>query len=250
LAPAEGIPTALADGTRLLLHPRDWIEYRLLQRGTYEPKTLAFLTSNLKEGNQAVLAGVNIGLHVIVASRAVGAGGRVLGVEPQPASLLRARQNLALNRLPDNVLLVSAALGPQASLLPMAPAPSHNTGMATLTGEAGQLPFQVVVETLPEILYRLHLRRPDLMLLDVEGFELDVLKGVTSSSRPRILIVEVKADHQGRAGSSVEAVFGRLGSLGYQIFDLEGKPAKPSADLIEFNAVALTEDAPPVHWIK
>lgn len=250
LLPYQGLVEELADGTKLYLHPRDWIEYRLLQRGTYEPHTLEFLRRNLPPGSQGVFAGVNIGLHVIVASRAVGPQGRIVGVEPQPISLLRARENIVLNQLPDNVYLVSGGLGSRPGLLAMAPAPAHNSGMASFVAEQNEpCPFRVGVEPLPELLFRLELRRPALFLLDVEGYEADVLQGITPSSRPRIIVVEVKEDHLSRAGSSAASVFGRLAELGYAMFDLAGKPARPGEEVDEFNVVAVADDAPAIQWV-
>ncbi|MBY0586836.1 FkbM family methyltransferase [bacterium] len=250
--PAEGGVYTLADGTRLLLHPRDWIEYRLLQRETYEPVTLAFLRANLKEGHQAVLAGVNIGLHVLISASMVKPTGKVVGVEPQPSSLLRARQNILLNDgLAAHVFLVSAALGAEAGLAGMVPAPEHNSGMASLVDQRDEpLPFSIVVETLPELLYRLKLRRPDLMLLDVEGFELPVLRGITPSTRPKIMIVESKSDHQTKGGASERELFDQLTSMGYDLFDLRGQPAVAGQELVEFNLIAVARDAPPIVWVK
>jgi hypothetical protein len=117
--PERGIRAPAHPDLELYLHPRDWIEYQLLRGGRYEPLTLAFLSANLRPGDAAVLAGVNFGQHVAVAARAVGPSGLVVGVEPQPAALLRAARNLRLNGLAAQVRLVSAALGRTDALLPM-----------------------------------------------------------------------------------------------------------------------------------
>ena len=53
------------------LNPIDWIEYLMLRDGSYEPLTLDFLQRNLRPSESAILAGVNNGLHSIVAARAV-----------------------------------------------------------------------------------------------------------------------------------------------------------------------------------
>jgi hypothetical protein len=45
--PEQGLPAQVYPGIKLLLHPRDWIEYVLLTRGQYEPLTLRFLMDNL-----------------------------------------------------------------------------------------------------------------------------------------------------------------------------------------------------------
>lgn len=244
LLPHEGGEYTLEDGTRMYLHPRDWIEYRLLQRGDYEPVTIAFLKRNLVAGQTAVLAGVNIGLHVIAASRAVGAGGCVVGIEPQPASLIRARANILLNDLPDNVRLVSAGLGAKSEILPMSPAPSHNSGMASLVeSDAGRCPFQICVSPLPVVLGELGIGRSDVMLLDVEGFELEVLRGIERESAPGILVVETKGQHLAKAGATEEKLFERLGELGYRCFDLHGRAAKAGDDVVEFNVVGVREES-------
>lgn len=249
LLPVEGGKYTLSDGTRMLLHPRDWIEYRLLQRGDYEPLTLEFLRRNLKPGQTAVLAGVNIGLHVIVASRAVGPDGHVVGIEPQPASLLRARANILLNDLPDNVVLVSGGLGSKTCVLPMAPAPSHNSGMASFLEDTGsRCPLHIGVQPLEELLGLIGMERPDLMLLDVEGFELEVLRGMSRQTAPGILIVETKGRHLTKAGASEALLFRQLGELEYdRYFDLCGKTAKAGQDVPEFNLVAIrSSDSAPV----
>jgi hypothetical protein len=97
--PHEGILSRVEPGLRLRLHPDDWIEYTLLRGLPYEPLTLEFIESNLSPGDGSIFAGVNFGLHVAIAARAVGPQGLVLGIEPQPNALLRARENLALNGL-------------------------------------------------------------------------------------------------------------------------------------------------------
>jgi hypothetical protein len=37
--------------------------------------------------------------------------------------------------------------------------------------------------------------------------------------------------------------------MGYKLFDLHGKPAVIGEELVEFNVVAVAEDAPPVMWV-
>ena len=86
VVPSDGLVAEVDPRVRLSLHPRDWIEYALIREGRYEPLTLAFLARNLRLADTALLAGVNNGLHVIVAARAVGQEGCVIGVEPQPAA--------------------------------------------------------------------------------------------------------------------------------------------------------------------
>ena len=49
-------------GLRLYLHPRDWIEYLLLRGDDYEPRTLDFLSANLRPGDGAIVKFVSLAL--------------------------------------------------------------------------------------------------------------------------------------------------------------------------------------------
>src|SRR6185295_19005753 len=140
--PAEGIETRLPDGLVFFLHPRDTIEYILLRGEKYEPATLALLQANLGPGDGAVLAGTNFGLHVAVSARAVGADGKVVGVEPQAAAVLRTRLNLERNGLASRVDLLQAALGATPEILQMAWSKVENSGAASLfdRGEGFRVP--------------------------------------------------------------------------------------------------------------
>ena len=244
--PPAGIVAPIDEGVRLQLHPRDWIEHLLLRGIPYEPLTLQFLRANLRCGDGAVLAGVNFGLHVSVAARAVCATGVVVGVEPQPLALTRARRNLELNQLQERVQLVAAALGREARLSPMAWSDPENAGAASLLD--GGNGFIVPVIRLGEVLPLLAGRCFRLLLLDVQGYEQEVLSGAELSAGPELMIVELDPGFLARAGSVASQIAERLEAAGYELFDLLGKSGP--GDLLalpESNLVAVRRGAS-VQW--
>lgn len=237
--PENGIVADAHPGLRLRLHPRDWIEYLLLRGDRYEPRTLAFLESNLRPGETAILAGVNFGQHVAVAARAVGPSGRVIGVEPQPRALARARDNLRLNGLELRVTLVAAALGNHEGLAPMPWSDPTNTGAASLL-DSGAEQLLVPVLRLPQVLEAASVRRIRLLLLDVQGYETRVLAGLDGGPLPDILVVEVEELFLGRAGITPEELLRQMAALGYELYTLDGTPlTAPPTDLSEPNVVGL-----------
>jgi FkbM family methyltransferase len=228
------------------LHPRDWIEYLLLRGTRYEPLTLDFLTANLRPGDGAILAGVNFGLHVAVAARAVGEAGLVLGIEPQPAALLRARWNLELNGLLARARLVQAALGEEERLISMAWSVAGNAGAASLLDEgAGFFTPMLRLDSVKGLLDERPFR---LLLLDVQGYELNVLRGLRLSEGPQIAIVELDPEFLSRAGASASAVIEAFTAAGYGIHDLHGNPPRDLLDLPERNFVAV-RPAVEVSWV-
>ena len=98
LLPREGVVAKVEPGIWMHLHPADWVEFIMLRDGSYDGPSLRFIERNVRSGATVIVTGVNFGLHLAVAARAAGEKGRVVGIEPQPRSLLRTRANLALNR--------------------------------------------------------------------------------------------------------------------------------------------------------
>lgn len=235
--PKEGIIFDVDKDIRLYLHPLDWIEFHLLKTGSYEPLTINFLERNISPGNNVLLAGVNLGLHVICASKFVGDKGCVIGVEPQPRSLYRAFKNIQLNKLHNNIKLVSSALGKEPSLTPMDDAPTENSAQAALNHSNSENPFYVQVETVPILLEKLGIKKIDVMLLDVEGYEMNVLEGMDSANLPPLLIIEINLGLWNKDNQI--NIYNRLASIGYNCFTLLGKPANAEEFLPESNAVAV-----------
>jgi FkbM family methyltransferase len=243
--PERGVVASVAPDLKLYLHPRDWIEYLLLRGTAYEPLTLAFLTANLAAGDAAILAGVNFGLHVARAARAVGPTGVVVGVEPQPAALLRAKMNLDLNGLVPVVRLVQAALGRMERLVPMPWSNPENAGAASLLDEGAG--FWVPMLRLEALTALLGGRSPRLLLLDVQGHELEVLAGCDLKQGPELIVVELDPEFLRRSEVPADDVATRLRDAGYVLYDLHGIPATELLDLPERNLVAVRDNAT-VRW--
>jgi FkbM family methyltransferase len=233
----EGIVVEVNPQVQLALHPRDWIEYLLIRQSTYEPLTLAFLSRNLRMADNALLAGVNNGLHVIVAARAVGENGRVIGVDPQPAALLRARRNIDLNGVAGPVRLLSAALGAESALVHMPWADSGNQGAASLLDSGPGL--EVPLITLAAVIDALCSGVVRLMLLDVQGYEGPALRGL-KQHRPELLIVEDSEEYLARAGSTRAHLYAQMRDMGYALHDVFGNPIVESSALpVEYNVVGV-----------
>lgn len=246
--PAEGIEVRLADGLVFFLHPRDSIEYILLRGEEYEPVTIALLKANLAPGDGAILAGTNFGLHVVESARAVGAEGRVVGIEPQAAAVLRTRLNLERNGLASRVDLLQAALGSKPEILLMAWSKIENPGAASLfdRGEGFRVPA-VRLEAAAQLLAT---RRFRILLLDVQGYELHALEGADLKRGPEIAIIELDPEFLRHSGTSAESIADLLVRNDYQLFDLYGREvSRFDSPLPERNLVAKRPTAQ-ISWPK
>ncbi|HXO27708.1 MAG TPA: FkbM family methyltransferase [Thermoanaerobaculia bacterium] len=245
----DGIVAAVYPDARLWLNPVDLVDYLLLRDGRYEPLTLDFLRANLRPADTAILAGVNNGLHAIVAAKAVGVTGRVIGCEPQPAALLRARQNVELNGVPEGSLtLVAAALASDPGLAQMPWPLLENRGAASFfdTGTG----FMAPLVTLAELSRALGLGTVRLLLLDVQGYEVQAISGLGATLRPEIAVVEDHETQLTRAGVPRSSLYGRLKELGYALHDLYGEPvSQPGEVPVERNLVGVQPGCV-VSWVR
>lgn len=130
----------------------------------------------LAPGLDAIEVGANIGAHTVALARlAAGHGARVMAIEPQPVIFQHLCANLALNGL-HNVTTLNCACGEAAGLLGFDP-PDYgeveNFGGVVMRAEGGSQ--TVPCHRLDDLVERD--RRVGLLKIDVEGFELQVLKG-------------------------------------------------------------------------
>lgn len=133
-------------------------------------------------GQTIVDIGGCYGEYSLFASRLVGPTGRVIMVEPDAYNLKRAREVFAMNGSPANILVFQGALsdadgtatfrtgrGPESALAPAVAAPEGDVADAELV--------QVEVITLATLAKRFALDRLDIVKMDVEGAELEVIRG-------------------------------------------------------------------------
>ncbi len=159
-----------------------------------ELRLLKFLLRALPEGAEVLDVGANIGLVCQVASRIVGASGRVHAIEPGELALGFLRQNLAGR---DNCCLVTKALtdsegpvtffeGAGAAMVSSSLVADHAADRET----SGLRAVTVMATTLDAYCARSG-ARPTLVKIDVEGAELSVLTGAArtlATLHPTILL--------------------------------------------------------------
>ncbi len=123
-------------------------------------------------GSCAIDIGGNIGMHAIVMSKLVGKQGKVYSYEPSPAIFHRLEQNALLNHS-DNLVLRHTALGSEEGAIGFVDcADQVNIGISHVDEMSeNQVPITTIDIDLADVM------NISLIKLDVEGHELEVLKG-------------------------------------------------------------------------
>lgn len=136
--------------------------------GSEEEKLLRILAA---PGDCVLDIGANIGLYTALLSRLVGATGRVHAFEPNPLMANALREMLVLNHM-KNVVFYETALGRHGGEAKLALA-SFNSGDSRIHNEVGKT---VSIARGDDLLGDIAV---DLIKIDVQGYELPVLEGLT-----------------------------------------------------------------------
>jgi FkbM family methyltransferase len=203
-------------GMQLFLPPRAAGVTRQIYalRGNYEIE-LRWLRKLVGTGGVAFDIGANVGIYTAYLSAAVGGLGKVVAFEPfQPAySRLRLAAGTASAA---NVAVYPFAIGRSPGHGEMRESPGDiGSNSVTMRPGAGT----IEIRTIDQMVAELGLPRLDFIKLDIEGGELDALRGglrVIRSHRPTIL-VEMNPQAAAAQGSKTRDVFELLRGLGYSL---------------------------------
>ena len=215
-----------AMGLVLQVDPASDFGSQLLSLRTYEPEMTGAVLGLLRPGDVFLDVGANEGWFSVLAARAVGKSGRVLAVEPQERLWPVLIRNFILNDLA-NVELIPYGMAARRGVASLALYPSINTGATSIVDEPRRGLFTVraiPTKSLDELADD-H-RAPSIRLakIDVEGYELEVLRGAPKLLARGIdyLLVELHPARLHRRGQSVEMVNAVLLEAGYVRADRPG----------------------------
>lgn len=193
--------------------------------GSFEPNEFAFVSRVLKPGMTFLDVGANDGYYTLFAARRVGAGGKVIAIEPSSRERAHLHRNLGRNGL-ENVQVVAAALGAETGTVDLHLAQGVHSGHNTLGDFAHDDVIRasserVPLETLDSVVQRCGLTHVNFIKIDVEGGEAGVIAGartVLTTMRP-LMLMELNDRALGAQGESAEALVRKLeDELGYVVF--------------------------------
>lgn len=172
-----------SDDLRLLPSAR-WVSE------SYEPDLWHQMIGSLGPGDLFIDVGAYIGLYTVAAAKRVGANGRVIAFEPDRDNFHQLLRHVKLNEVQARVELHNVALSDRPGQL------RYHGGQESQSrivdeGEVGT--YTIEARTLDAALGE---QRVSIIKIDVEGFELQVLRGARAllsdtARRPRRLFIEM-----------------------------------------------------------
>jgi len=156
----------------------------LILFGTREVDHKILLERIARPGITVLDIGANIGYYALMELALIGDSGKLIAVEPSPKNIDILRRNLKLNGFTD-VRIIDGAISDKSEKKDFHLADQGNlntfhatgTGLKHLTGEVVEVDSYTVPEIIPEE------SNLDLIRMDVEGHEVEVLRGMLESVR-------------------------------------------------------------------
>lgn len=209
------IESGPAAGLWMRVNPRTG---RHILEGSGEPAVQQAVKSNLRPGMTVYDLGANIGFFSLLAARLVGPTGRVVSFEADPEIAARLRENVARNNF-SWMTVEQLAVWSEARTVAFAradPSLSPDRGQGHIAAGDSDAD-SVLVNAVKLDDYCRTAAPPDFIKCDVEGAEVEVLRGasrVLVEKRPVVLCEMHSAENR-------RALLEQLSSLGYSCTDCD-----------------------------
>ncbi|MBB3188404.1 FkbM family methyltransferase [Microbacter margulisiae] len=193
---------------------------------SFEETEIMFLRKFLSPGDCFYDIGANIGLYTLYAANIVGIQGTVYAFEPAPSTFSRLEKNIQLNSY-SNVILENIGLSNSKEILPFHLSTNGYdawNSFANLNELNNSNITNVHTITLDEYDETNQIQHIDLMKIDVEGWELNVLKGASkllASTEAPVLLVEFTETNAFAAGYYCGELFDYVKSFGYNWYSYD-----------------------------
>ena len=206
--------------------------------GTYEPEVRTEIRRHLKPGAIAIDVGANVGWHTLLMAARAGPAGRVYAFEPNDSTRRRLVSGVEANDLTQVTVDrrgVADRVGASGFQAPPAGHVWDGTGRLTpepgQEGQEGREGQTTAIEctTLDAFVAERHIDRLGFVKIDVEGWELSVLRGarhVLSALRP-VVVFEYDPAYVSRSGGAADDVTRCWSDADYDLFALD--PRRPPA---------------------
>ncbi|WP_040490037.1 FkbM family methyltransferase [Indibacter alkaliphilus] len=194
-------------------------------RGAHDWAPIFVMEKNIQHGSCIIDIGANQGEYSIWAARKAGTNGKVIAFEPMDELFNTLQKNISLNPNYKNVIIpVKVGLSDRPGKLNLYGKEGDNEGVNTLfpTASHNILIQEIELSTLDMELEKMKVDKVDFVKLDVEGAELQVLKGsqkTIEKYRPKWLI-EINAEACEAGGYAAEDILQLLSGFGYSFYKI------------------------------
>ena len=214
----NGVYIRFPNGDRFRIHPR----FLGMNLANYEPVLIRKFCKLVHEGMTVVDVGAHIGIYSLMASRRVGASGKVIAVEASPANAQLLRRHLAINGC-NNVDVIEAAVGDRSDQIAFTYRPDPTDPSAFANSIAYDISGQQATIAMMTLDAICESASPTLLKIDIEGAEMLAMRGagqLLARARP-VLIVAIHPEPLQALGTSARELIDYMRASDYIATNLD-----------------------------
>ncbi|PSB03810.1 FkbM family methyltransferase [Merismopedia glauca] len=209
-------------GGKLICNLDDWIPWNVFIYGNYQVETsYELFMINRAKGCQTIFdIGANIGYYTIQFARVI--NGCVYSFEPMSYQFNTLTRNIALNQV-NNITAIKSIVSDTNGVERIYFSSMQNTGLSSVIEESPNYE-DVSAVSIDYFCQEQKIDTIDLIKIDVEGYELSVLKGMQqmlSNKQVKSLFVEINALNLRKAGTSPQEICSYLQQFGYSAYSIK-----------------------------
>ncbi|PWB84028.1 MAG: FkbM family methyltransferase [Methylocystaceae bacterium] len=165
--------------------------------GLHEFADMGFLLHLLQPGDVFIDVGANIGSYTILATAVCGS--QAIAIEPDPNTMEALRRNIRANGKEGQVETVQAALGAAPGVVRFTVGHDTTNRISNRDDEPLQSVPMLTLDSLAAS------KQPQLIKMDVEGFEAEVVAGASVTLKNSSLLAIITENAEPRVRSAIEA---------------------------------------------
>lgn len=190
--PGSVTTAALPLGIQLTVPQDAGLGLFLASTGKYEPLETKIVLDLVKPGMTVYDLGANIGYYTTLLGKAVGKKGRIYAFEPSKSNCSLLENNLRTNRLSNCRIVRAAASNGNSSMMLDVTGPSGEHTLIKNGNSKGHLVRTITIDSFAHKTGKV----PQMVKIDVEGWENQALSGMAKTLRSRklkVIFLEINA---------------------------------------------------------
>ncbi len=203
-------------GSKMYLNLNDYgLSKHLFLNGVREPECTKIMKKWLKKGMTIVELGANIGYYALMEASIIGDKGKIYAVEPFPSNFELLKNNISLNPYKKIIHPYHLAISNKSGTEKLFVSNEHNL-CNMLSSDCNDY-VEVKTETLDNFLKGK--KSPDLIRMDIEGFEYYVLEGMKKTLKDNKsckIFIEMHPHQMNEKGLDYKKPLDTLLNLGYK----------------------------------
>lgn len=197
----------------------------ILTNGIYEPELLKEIKSTLINGSTFIDGGANIGFFSLIASKIIGPKGVVIAFEPTPLTSSFLKKNIKINNI-NNVVVSNNGLSSSEKYLPFV-LTNKPEGNSIIFDKEKNLSnkneiININTTSIDKFCINNDIQKVDLIKLDIEGQELEAIKGAKEtliSNKNIKIIFELNIAYSRDGIEFAKEIYKELNKLNFSNFE-------------------------------